>query len=403
MSARGTRFGRAGRDWRTVAERAVGGDRMDVMLAYFQTCMSPEYKEMATRINDRGGIQAVMDNERLLKELVDARGVSESTAEVRGAHGHRREVAFDMEELRAELKEDVEMAMEKNSHTFSRKFEMQRKQIVDELTKAIHREGDRVIDAVTAGPHDRIIDPVSLSPMTTYGGIHSRIISRTYMQYGKKWCVVCTFDGHGTVPITFQGWRGSTKARHFVLALRDYFREKMEEKKRTNNFEVSRINEQDEWALEWINVTRLQPIVEAFDDDASNFITVTEANDLTTARPRDWRRALYTLGDIIIFNNRLACSTGSPIGQSVSSPVPHSVRLWSDMCFRVADIRNDIPRQDQSSIRQDVLAQVAHSSSRTQLCRYISSYCLGWYLGVNLVPGTILPSGGTSGEVPELY
>ena len=71
--------------------------------------------------------------------------------------------------------------------------------------------------------------------------------------------------------------------------MRDYFREKMEEKKRTNSFEASRINEHDEWALEWINVTRLQPIVEAFDDDASNFITVTEANDLTTARPKDWR------------------------------------------------------------------------------------------------------------------
>ncbi len=63
----------------------------------------------------------------------------------------------------------------------------------------------------------------------------------------------------------------------------------MEEKKRTDRYEASRINEHDEWALEWINVTRLQPIVEAFDDDASNFITVTEANDLTTARPRDWR------------------------------------------------------------------------------------------------------------------
>ncbi len=157
---------------RTAAE--VGDDRMDVMLAYFQTCMSPEFKEMVTRINDRGGIQAVMVNERLLKELVEARGSSEGAVEVRGAHGHRRDVAFDMEELRTELKEDVEMAMEKNSHTFSRKFEMQRKQIVDELTKAIHREGDRIIDAVTAGPHDRIIDPVSLLSHFICQAIHSR-------------------------------------------------------------------------------------------------------------------------------------------------------------------------------------------------------------------------------------
>ncbi len=74
-----------------------------------------------------------------------------------------------------------------------------------------------------------------------------------------------------------------------MLALRDYFREKMEEQKRSEYVEVPRIREQDEWALDWINVTRLQPIVEAFDDDASNFITVTEANEFTTARPQDWR------------------------------------------------------------------------------------------------------------------
>lgn len=63
----------------------------------------------------------------------------------------------------------------------------------------------------------------------------------------------------------------------------------MEKQKRSETYEGPGIQAQDEWALDWINVTRLQPIVEAFDDDASNFITVTEANDLTTARPRDWR------------------------------------------------------------------------------------------------------------------
>ena len=49
------------------------------------------------------------------------------------------------------------------------------------------------------------------------------------------------------------------------------------------------VTEQDEWTLEYINVTRLQAIVEAFDDDASGFITVGEANAFTTARPADWR------------------------------------------------------------------------------------------------------------------
>ena len=44
-----------------------------------------------------------------------------------------------------------------------------------------------------------------------------------------------------------------------------------------------------EWTLEWITITRLQPIIEAFDDDTSGFITIAEVNNFTAACPRDWR------------------------------------------------------------------------------------------------------------------
>lgn len=44
-----------------------------------------------------------------------------------------------------------------------------------------------------------------------------------------------------------------------------------------------------EWTLEWITITRLQPIIEAFDDDTSGFITIVEVNNFTTACPYDWR------------------------------------------------------------------------------------------------------------------
>lgn len=46
---------------------------------------------------------------------------------------------------------------------------------------------------------------------------------------------------------------------------------------------------QDAWALEFLEVQHLQPIMEAFDDDASGFITVNEVNKFTTSRPLDWR------------------------------------------------------------------------------------------------------------------
>lgn len=94
----------------------------------------------------------------------------------------------------------------------------------------------------------------------------------------------------------FQAWRGSVKARHFVMSLRDYFHEKWtsaREHKESNQNPLSPgtadIDKADEWALAYLNVVRMQPITEAFDDDASGFVTVAEVNAFTTSRPIDWR------------------------------------------------------------------------------------------------------------------
>ena len=79
------------------------------------------------------------------------------------------------------------------------------------------------------------------------------------------------------------------KARHFVLALRDYYQEKVESRKRAQRLGQHIETDPDDWALTYINVPYLQPILEAFDDDASGFITISEVNRFTAARPRDWR------------------------------------------------------------------------------------------------------------------
>lgn len=44
----------------------------------------------------------------------------------------------------------------------------------------------------------------------------------------------------------------------------------------------------DEWALSYINIAHLQPIVEALDDDGSGFISVKEANAFARECPEDW-------------------------------------------------------------------------------------------------------------------
>jgi len=44
----------------------------------------------------------------------------------------------------------------------------------------------------------------------------------------------------------------------------------------------------DDWTKSYINVTHLQPIQEAIDDDGSGFINVHEVNTFTLDRPKGW-------------------------------------------------------------------------------------------------------------------
>lgn len=97
-----------------------------------------------------------------------------------------------------------------------------------------------------------------------------------------------------------QGWRGSVKARHFVMGLRDHFHDKWNignRHKHLANAATADIppdtpttgQNADQWALAFISIVRLQPVREAFDDDASGFVTVAEANAFTRSRPLGWR------------------------------------------------------------------------------------------------------------------
>lgn len=78
-----------------------------------------------------------------------------------------------------------------------------------------------------------------------------------------------------------------------MLALRDHYLEKLEsETKGVPDMGTTAINNStnpDAWAIKYIDVMWVQPILEAFDDDASGFITVSEVNHFTSSRPVDWR------------------------------------------------------------------------------------------------------------------
>ena len=79
------------------------------------------------------------------------------------------------------------------------------------------------------------------------------------------------------------------KATEFILALRDHFFDKSFSQ--GTHFAADIRGHPDAWAVNHINVKRLQPIMEAFDDDASGLITITEINRFTSSptRPQTWK------------------------------------------------------------------------------------------------------------------
>lgn len=85
------------------------------------------------------------------------------------------------------------------------------------------------------------------------------------------------------------------------MSLRDYYIEK-------NTGESGPLKGPDSWVMKYINIGRARSILETVDDDASGFVTVSEVNNFTRSRPRDWRCALSSL----------ACK-GDPLTQLVVS------------------------------------------------------------------------------------
>jgi hypothetical protein len=105
-----------------------------------------------------------------------------------------------------------------------------------------------------------------------------------------------------------QNWKTSIKAKHLVMALHDHFSERghhapspvsespqdstpvSETGPITPRPEISSTSADNEtWALQYITVRRVQPLIEAIDDDVSSFVTVSEVNVFTSAAPEGWR------------------------------------------------------------------------------------------------------------------
>ena len=127
------------------------------MSRLFQKFVTPEQKKLAVIVEKMGGATA-LEKGHVIRQLADAEltFATPSGSDDRHDGGH----PFDFVQLQHEIKGDPNEAIKKNAELFNRKFDIQRRQIVEDIARGVDRKGDRIISAVTASPRDRIVDPV---------------------------------------------------------------------------------------------------------------------------------------------------------------------------------------------------------------------------------------------------
>ncbi|KAK0462478.1 uncharacterized protein EV420DRAFT_1265318 [Desarmillaria tabescens] len=249
---------------------------MEVMMSVFRKLDTSRERDVQTFIKEKGGVKACIDNEQLLHELIDKSGEG-----IAGVLGHQSGTGQTwtgvkdkvQKEMRKELAEDVEQALERNIAHFEKKLEIQNRQLTSIFKDSLKDTESHILTAMASGAHDRIINE----------------------DLKELW--------------KDMAWRGSVKAKHLILALHDYLIDKLGALSAspmmspgaselgspiisptsavTNDF-FSLKCKNDRWALAYFNVAHVQPILEAVDDDATGFITTKEINTFTKSMPPGW-------------------------------------------------------------------------------------------------------------------
>ncbi|KAK7443468.1 hypothetical protein VKT23_015641 [Stygiomarasmius scandens] len=180
-----------------------------------------------------------------------------------------------VKQLKLELSENIDHTLKTNMILFSKKLDVQKRDI-KELQKSIARQGDRVITAIKEGPHDHIVDP------------------DLYAIWKEM------------------GWKLSVPASEFVFTLHDFYVAQFHESEVVDHFlaltsvadqgretmdaigqrealkkvmDTVRKRTAEKWTLKYINIANLQGILEAFDGDASGYVSVWEVNAALAERP----------------------------------------------------------------------------------------------------------------------
>jgi hypothetical protein len=131
---------------------------------------SAEEREISEFIESKGGREAVLKSDFLLRELLSKQKSPKDASTSKGSQvpstakdvltSKGSQILSTVEDVRAEVEMEVDQIVTDNKW-FEQKFEEQRRQL-EEVKTLVVRESDRVIQAARSGPHDRIVNQVSL-------------------------------------------------------------------------------------------------------------------------------------------------------------------------------------------------------------------------------------------------
>ncbi|KAJ7801495.1 hypothetical protein B0H13DRAFT_1932235, partial [Mycena leptocephala] len=267
------------------------------MLLLFHELESPAERELRKWITDKGGPNAVSGNEKARSHSINGRCVKlfkelqSKMKDIKGAlpNTFKDEVTQTaMLRVREEMQRDIDHSLARDRQQFDRKFD------------AVQ---DKLEDMRVSSSDSLLFVPNLTSFKNTVRRSTDRILAVS--------------------------WRGTVKARHFFVAVQDYFLQKyikddqeMEDAVRDAAEGLSRAPSpalcmttaatddseplpsvllttaleartaqdelEDRWAIDYVTLARMRPIVEALDNDWSGWISVSEANKFTASRPLDY-------------------------------------------------------------------------------------------------------------------
>ncbi|KAJ6562519.1 hypothetical protein B0H19DRAFT_99038 [Mycena capillaripes] len=248
-----------------------------IMKMVFERMVTPEERDIARFVEKNHGKDAVLKDEKLLKQILDKQAKSQSEPKSKGQAGPAPDSPDSrvsaVSDFKRDVARDIDEILNDNRRMFEQKFETIRLSLGD-LKSTVQRESDRVVGEIianlNAGPHERIID-------------------RDLYHIWKE-----------------MGWKANVKANHLVMAMHDHFAQKAglalkqirdittnqasDAEKIQNIAELTKTTmpEEDLWTLDYITIRGIQPLIEEIDEDGSSFVTLRELNTFTTSRPEGW-------------------------------------------------------------------------------------------------------------------